>query len=642
MILKWIFSVKQFKTISFLIILSLVLNFFITGLVRNDVYAASKTPYLVCEELGILQGDGEGVTIEYLSKDTIRLQGAIMYLRLKGLEEEALSYTGITNFSDANEVSWSGGRAILSYLYNHPELGWIGDEKGYFNPNAVMSTEALYKVLLVSLGYEQGVDFEWSEVENFAGNHGLDAGVYYDKVNNDLFAKVIVEALETTMKNGELFAQHLVDISLIELGQAVELGIINFPANEYYDIIFTTSDSDGVINADGVSYTTVTATIVRKADGAKMGIYGMMTFYLTEGELDKSEAVILDGEATVWVTSQMSYSAVISQLSAQVTDAGNYTEFQGLAGETSITFDPNEEIEDVNYSKVSIESVYTNACDRFTVMYSGQISAQAYKAVLMQKDNRPDWETTVLAGTNAGMFLDGYRFYIKDIIQVSSSELEFILDTDYEGSLNEYVDEISSSWLPQVRKNYLKDNVSHMLSVPTDVGQLVTSTGITAFTITDTSSPTFLSATSTSDRTLVLYFSEALCEETVEMDSRGAGNVNNSTIFDFSLNGTKDVFRIDGHNLYLTESSLGATPDEIAFALKNNVILVNELYVGGYDEVAGVDHRDEVVIILDPAVSLTVGQHIIKAANITDWAGKSDPINRLMPAENYFYIFNQY
>src|SRR5262245_14706764 len=59
-------------------------------------------------KLGVLRGDGQGVTDAYLAKSTTRVQAAILYLRLLGKEQEALSYTGTDTFSDAT----SAGKAI--------------------------------------------------------------------------------------------------------------------------------------------------------------------------------------------------------------------------------------------------------------------------------------------------------------------------------------------------------------------------------------------------------------------------------------------------------------------------------------------------------------------------------------------------
>ncbi|MDF2719073.1 MAG: hypothetical protein K0R28_5998, partial [Paenibacillus sp.] len=62
--------------------------------------ASVKTDAQVAAELGVLQGDGSGITAGYLAKTTTRIQAAILFLRLKGLEQTALAYKGTDNFSD--------------------------------------------------------------------------------------------------------------------------------------------------------------------------------------------------------------------------------------------------------------------------------------------------------------------------------------------------------------------------------------------------------------------------------------------------------------------------------------------------------------------------------------------------------------
>ena len=81
----------------------------------------------IVSEIGMLLGDENGVTAEYLSKTPTRLQSAIIFLRLNGLEEEAINYKGYENFKDADSINWEEGRNIMAYLKNNSQLGWIGD-----------------------------------------------------------------------------------------------------------------------------------------------------------------------------------------------------------------------------------------------------------------------------------------------------------------------------------------------------------------------------------------------------------------------------------------------------------------------------------------------------------------------------------
>lgn len=152
-------------------------------------------------EAGVLQGDENGLTAAYWEKETTRLQAAILFLRLKGLEQEALSFRGADNFADAGLV-WPGGQAILAYLKTHPELGWIGVGGNRFDPLAAITGQQLYKVLLETLGYRQDVDFRYDEVQVFARSLGIGARVGQAKVRNKHLAGALVELLNAKPKGG--------------------------------------------------------------------------------------------------------------------------------------------------------------------------------------------------------------------------------------------------------------------------------------------------------------------------------------------------------------------------------------------------------------------------------------------------------
>ena len=92
--------------------------------------------------IGMLEGDGDGVTAEYTAKELNRLTAAIMILKLKGLYEDALKYDGVNNFVDAEELKWSEGKNILAYVKDNP-VGFGGNEKGEFNPYDTLSEQML-------------------------------------------------------------------------------------------------------------------------------------------------------------------------------------------------------------------------------------------------------------------------------------------------------------------------------------------------------------------------------------------------------------------------------------------------------------------------------------------------------------------
>ncbi|MGG1550881.1 hypothetical protein [Paenibacillus ferrarius] len=156
----------------------------------------------VAAQLGIVQGEGNGVTAAYLNKAATRLQGAIMSLRLQGLETEALSYRGASHFQDASGLS-KENQAILGYLSAHPELGWEGASGQLFNPLAGLTAGEYDKVLLEALGYRQGVDFEFAHVSDFAAKIGLTSLAKQSDLKNVHIVSGTLEALRLTTKGGK-------------------------------------------------------------------------------------------------------------------------------------------------------------------------------------------------------------------------------------------------------------------------------------------------------------------------------------------------------------------------------------------------------------------------------------------------------
>lgn len=163
--------------------------------------ATTKPDVDICKELGMIQGTGSGVTPAYLASPPTRYQGAILFLRLLGLEDEAKAFTPVSNFSDLDGVS-VGNRAIIGYLKANPDLGFEGVGNNMFDPLATMTARQYYKVLLVALGYKYNVEFTWNNVFQFAAEKGI-----YKLVDNTIFTisdmcTGTVEALKAIVKGG--------------------------------------------------------------------------------------------------------------------------------------------------------------------------------------------------------------------------------------------------------------------------------------------------------------------------------------------------------------------------------------------------------------------------------------------------------
>ncbi|MEF3306822.1 plastocyanin/azurin family copper-binding protein [Paenibacillus sp. GYB003] len=182
--------------------------------------AKVKTDAEVAAELGVLQGDGSGVTAGYLAKTTTRIQAAVLFLRLKGLEQTALAYKGADNFADAGLVG-DGNKAILSYLKANPALGWTGTGEGNFDPLSGVTDQQYYKVLLEALGYKQDADFTYEDALAFAKSKGLSLVAQTGALRNGHIATATVEALKAKLKGGgKTLAESLVEAKAIPADKA--------------------------------------------------------------------------------------------------------------------------------------------------------------------------------------------------------------------------------------------------------------------------------------------------------------------------------------------------------------------------------------------------------------------------------------
>lgn len=150
------------------------------------------------ERIGMIVGEGEGVTEEYLQTKPTRVQAAVLTLRLRGLEDEAKAFVSSDNFSDIGNVSWA--KNILAYIKAHPELGMIGVGDNKFEPEETITQQAYAKILLEALGYKYNEDFLWDEVLTFAKEKGMKFHET-DNFNIREVAKLTKSALYTPMKD---------------------------------------------------------------------------------------------------------------------------------------------------------------------------------------------------------------------------------------------------------------------------------------------------------------------------------------------------------------------------------------------------------------------------------------------------------
>lgn len=115
-------------------------------------------------EMGLLQGTGTAYGSGYeLERQAMRVEGMVMFIRLMGEEQAALSSTAKNPFVDS--PSWAD--RYLAYAYEKGYTTGVGQDASgrlYFGPNQTISVGEYMTFVLRALGYsESGTnpDFSW-------------------------------------------------------------------------------------------------------------------------------------------------------------------------------------------------------------------------------------------------------------------------------------------------------------------------------------------------------------------------------------------------------------------------------------------------------------------------------------------------
>ena len=184
----------------------------------------------ICAELGLLLGEGQGVTDEYLAQPTKRYQAAYLTLRLVGKEADAEQYTGKDNFNDVGHL-YEGGQRRTAYLRAHSaQYGWEGDGTNRLMPDDLVTAQQFYKVLLTVLGYQANVDYPYENTLSFARQTAdmKECANISGGLINDEIAIMMVEALLSFIRNETYtLAEFLAEEGVINYQKAVDLDVIS-------------------------------------------------------------------------------------------------------------------------------------------------------------------------------------------------------------------------------------------------------------------------------------------------------------------------------------------------------------------------------------------------------------------------------
>jgi predicted lipoprotein with Yx(FWY)xxD motif len=257
-------TTKRFMMFMFLAVLLTGLFSSVIGVSAADQPPASASVTTDAEtaaKLGLLLGDGNGVNDTYLSKQTTRMQAAIISLRLNGNLKEAMAFTPASNFKDADKAGKSN-EPILAYLKQHSELGWSGNPDGTFHPNDPISSQQLYKVLLENIGFHSGSEFAYSDTLTFAASKGMTSIAAVNLLTNAHLATALIEALAVpTVQGDSLFvalqqkgiipqSAMLPQGKRIQLGSHKELGTY-LTDNNGMTLYYFTKDADNINACQG-------------------------------------------------------------------------------------------------------------------------------------------------------------------------------------------------------------------------------------------------------------------------------------------------------------------------------------------------------------------------------------------------------
>jgi hypothetical protein len=217
------------KLIAALVMVS-ILGFYFPSVLAIDSESGISPEAKICADIGILRGtDINGVTIAYTQSSPTRIQAAILFLRMKGLENAALAYKGTKNFKDY-KTTYTSGRKVMAYIKSHSSLGFVGYANGNFYPNRLISSQQFYKVILTALGYVQDKDFTYGNVFTFAAAKGLtrlNANTYFTV---DSMAVALVEGLRATLKTGNsTLVEKLISLGVLDENAVIISGLIVTP-----------------------------------------------------------------------------------------------------------------------------------------------------------------------------------------------------------------------------------------------------------------------------------------------------------------------------------------------------------------------------------------------------------------------------
>ena len=191
------------KVAAFLVIVMLVFGSSVSAVsVSNNDYATDLY------SIGLFKGTEIGFELDRVPT---RLEGAVMFVRLLGGEEEALSENYLHPFSDV--PSW--GNPYVGYLYHYKLTNGISDTE--FGTYRQLGANEYITFGLRALGYsDSGPDaqFSWNSSVHYAGSYGIISIDLYSQLILEVFTRghVARSSYELLLSNPYMNEQRLIDV----------------------------------------------------------------------------------------------------------------------------------------------------------------------------------------------------------------------------------------------------------------------------------------------------------------------------------------------------------------------------------------------------------------------------------------------
>lgn len=272
--------IKKIITLAFVLLLIMNVGVAFAGNYAEDVqdYRVNDTneQVEVLVNMGLIKGNEEGDLL--LEDELIRIEGAVVYTRLFGIESEAFDFEDEDEtFSDV--PGW--GARYVNFLKSKGLVNGISEES--FGSWELMTAEQFTTMVLRGMGYDDSAgDFIWSESLEKAKEIGMiTEDVKSDIEQEDSFTReemmvLSYNALFTPTKTGKLLLQERQQLYDISVTAFISLDLTQEELDEILSIEYGSSKQpfDNDSKAQEELYTKFTAYIQKLYDLASVSIDG--------------------------------------------------------------------------------------------------------------------------------------------------------------------------------------------------------------------------------------------------------------------------------------------------------------------------------------------------------------------------------